>query len=243
MPIPSSSRGKRGFTLIELLVVIAIIAILAAILFPVFAKAREKARQSSCQSNLKQIGLAFMQYAQDYDETMLSVDFGAASPGAGLPWTGSVGWPGALTHGIQSYIKSAQCLQCPSDSGAGHRWYDGNGVSYGYNEYIYNFGAGFAKLSTLANSPAGVAGVCMVSETWASGIINDWDNGAGGTGGMDRLRMTTYNPWNNRHGQTGVLYCDGHAKAIPQGKIAGNGTGGWTATLENPVVYPNANSM
>ncbi|MDR3708973.1 MAG: prepilin-type N-terminal cleavage/methylation domain-containing protein [Capsulimonadaceae bacterium] len=61
-------RSKRGFTLIELLVVIAIIAILAAILFPVFATAREKARASVCESNLKQIGLAFGQYSQDYDE-------------------------------------------------------------------------------------------------------------------------------------------------------------------------------
>ncbi|MGI5818342.1 MAG: DUF1559 domain-containing protein [Armatimonadota bacterium] len=61
---------KRGFTLIELLVVIAIIAILAAILFPVFARARDKARQASCQSNMKQIGLAAMMYAQDYDEVM-----------------------------------------------------------------------------------------------------------------------------------------------------------------------------
>ena len=59
---------RRGFTLIELLVVIAIIAILAAILFPVFAKAREKARQASCQSNLKQLALACLMYAQDYDE-------------------------------------------------------------------------------------------------------------------------------------------------------------------------------
>src|SRR3954469_10299371 len=58
----------RGFTLIELLVVIAIIAILAAILFPVFARARENARRSSCQSNLKQIALGFKQYTQDYDE-------------------------------------------------------------------------------------------------------------------------------------------------------------------------------
>ena len=61
-------QNKRGFTLIELLVVIAIIAILAAILFPVFAQAREKARQASCQSNLKQIGIAFKMYVQDYDE-------------------------------------------------------------------------------------------------------------------------------------------------------------------------------
>src|SRR3954462_9321456 len=61
---------KQGFTLIELLVVIAIIAILASILFPVFARARENARRSSCQSNLKQLGLAFAQYTQDYDERL-----------------------------------------------------------------------------------------------------------------------------------------------------------------------------
>src|SRR2546423_465964 len=65
---------QRGFTLIELLVVIAIIAILAAILFPVFAQARESARKASCQSNQKQIGLAIMMYAQDYDELFMSAN-------------------------------------------------------------------------------------------------------------------------------------------------------------------------
>ena len=68
--------SRRGFTLIELLVVIAIIAILAAILFPVFAKAREKARQTSCLSNLKQLGLSFLMYAQDYDELLPSYRLG-----------------------------------------------------------------------------------------------------------------------------------------------------------------------
>lgn len=66
----ASQRNHSGFTLIELLVVIAIIAILASILFPVFARARENARKTSCLSNLKQIGLGFAQYTQDYDETM-----------------------------------------------------------------------------------------------------------------------------------------------------------------------------
>lgn len=75
----SAKSARSGFTLIELLVVIAIIAILAAILFPVFAQAREKARQAACLSGLKQIGLAFAQYVQDYDETTPQIWYGPNS--------------------------------------------------------------------------------------------------------------------------------------------------------------------
>ncbi len=94
-----SNTQRRGFTLIELLVVIAIIAILAAILFPVFAKAREKARASSCQSNCKQIGLGILQYMQDYDEI--------------LPERGGQPLP-AWQDRVQPYIKNVQVFSCPS---------------------------------------------------------------------------------------------------------------------------------
>jgi prepilin-type N-terminal cleavage/methylation domain-containing protein/prepilin-type processing-associated H-X9-DG protein len=89
---------KRGFTLIELLVVIAIIAILAAILFPVFAKAREKARQTACLSNIKEIALAGLMYAQDYDETISNSSYG----GYGYPRL------------MDPYIKNLQIWVCPS---------------------------------------------------------------------------------------------------------------------------------
>ena len=95
------TRKISGFTLIELLVVIAIIAILVAILFPVFARARENARRASCQSNLKQIGLALLQYQQDYDERTLVVDE-AAVPA--YTWF----------QPLQPYIKSEQIFRCPS---------------------------------------------------------------------------------------------------------------------------------
>ena len=93
-------KKHRGFTLIELLVVIAIIAILAAILFPVFARAREKARQASCQSNEKELGIAFHMYAQDYDERMAT-----STPGA-TRWHMQ----------IYPYIKNEQLFACPSES-------------------------------------------------------------------------------------------------------------------------------
>jgi prepilin-type N-terminal cleavage/methylation domain-containing protein/prepilin-type processing-associated H-X9-DG protein len=100
------TNAGSGFTLIELLVVIAIIAILAAILFPVFPKAREKARQTACLSNERQIGLALMQYVQDYDETWPCGRYN----GGGTFLTGK-GW----AQGTFPYVKNAGLFTCPSD--------------------------------------------------------------------------------------------------------------------------------
>ncbi len=105
---------RKGFTLIELLVVIAIIAILAAILFPVFAKARENARKSSCQSNMKQMGIGLGMYVQDFDETLPGCYIGAWT---GAFWstsnpTGNVRWSQAL----DPYIKNSKVWVCPSRS-------------------------------------------------------------------------------------------------------------------------------
>lgn len=97
---------RRGFTLIELLVVIAIISLLAAILFPVFARARENARRTSCASNLKQIGLGIMQYTQDYDEKY--------PKGAGNTTSTTGNW----AQVVQPYVKSTQLFQCPSNPNA-----------------------------------------------------------------------------------------------------------------------------
>ena len=98
-------KKRHGFTLIELLVVIAIIALLAAILFPVFSRARENARKSSCLNNLKQIGIGIAQYAQDYDEAMIGVSIGGVAPNR---------WQ----ERIQPYIKSLQVFRCPSNTSA-----------------------------------------------------------------------------------------------------------------------------
>ncbi|RYG75354.1 DUF1559 domain-containing protein [bacterium] len=122
------TQAKKGFTLIELLVVIAIIAILAAILFPVFGRARENARRSSCQSNLKQIALGAKQYVQDYDEkypqVVLGTDGAPATPDLNRGWAAQ----------LQPYLKSTQIFQCPSETISGNA----NPATNQYTDYWYN---------------------------------------------------------------------------------------------------------
>lgn len=161
------TRPLKGFTLIELLVVIAIIALLAAILFPVFAKAREKARQTACVSNTKQFVLAILQYAQDSDEAMplayksdhmFGPDFAANNTG-GIG--GTVGAQSGVPVEIFSYIKSTDVFKCPNDhpivsvgSGSelktsdvpstvgvaakGHTFYQTYGTSYKFNAQCFS---------------------------------------------------------------------------------------------------------
>lgn len=186
---------NRGFTLIELLVVIAIIAILAAILFPVFARAREKARQSSCLSNVKQIVLGVLMYAQDYDERLPY-----ASTWGDLPWH---------TY-LQPYIKNNQILTCPSKPK----------LTQGYGWNYQNFGS--ITGDPLYGAGSSLASIISPSETI---LIGDNPDSDWGTGGVDiygpyqlnPIGSITHNPAEAnvafRHNGGGNYgFCDGHGK-------------------------------
>src|SRR5262249_40071382 len=118
--------NKGGFTLIELLVVIAIIAILAAILFPVFAQARNAARQTTCTSNLRQLGTAVLMYIQDYDEQFPAWVPGTSSANPVDSWGRPEG-TGWFMNQIQPYIKNYGLYQCPNDTRS-----DGDANGWGF---------------------------------------------------------------------------------------------------------------
>jgi len=163
----TSTQTRNGFTLIELLVVIAIIAILAAILFPVFAKVREKARQTACLSNEKQLGMAYMEYVQDYDETFVfSTQFG--DPAAG--WTSRV-YP---------YVKSTAVYTCPDDNVARDAWAPQK-VSYSQNANL-SAGTPFWNWTATATGYTGTQTAIEASLNAPASTVLLYES-AGGVGG------------------------------------------------------------
>lgn len=207
-------QTRRGFTLIELLVVIAIIAILAAILFPVFAKAREKARQTSCLSNLKQISTAFIMYAQDYDETcaLAYYDDWLHYWDATLDATT---WTEVGSGYLDAYMKSGQIRACPSFKvSGGDRKYTG----YAYNtdfigaNPVDTWGPGRSPASLgQVTDPTGTVMVCD-SATWSSST-----NEVIGNNLLKAPGQVDYYGPNvafRHNGTANVAYVDGHAKAV-----------------------------
>jgi prepilin-type N-terminal cleavage/methylation domain-containing protein/prepilin-type processing-associated H-X9-DG protein len=172
-------KNCRAFTLIELLVAIAIITVLAAILFPVFAQAREKARQTSCLSNEKQLGMAILQYAQDYDEMLPN---GVNLTRDGRVWPGQ-GWAGQCV----SYTRNTQIYQCPSDPTNGAQAPD-YVVSYGYNGNLVGYAdqddppPSSVSLTELNNSSHTVM-LFEVANVTANVLDQNEGTGTGGTTG------------------------------------------------------------
>ena len=227
----NSTQKRPAFTLIELLVVIAIIAILAAILFPVFARARENARRSSCASNLKQIALGMIQYNQDSDEKFPGVYTGTAfSTGNGQGWSMIV----------QPYVKSTQIFQCPSEPNGVATNYlnpaDSQWSDYFYNRYMTGYKNGDTSAAAFTGGSS-IADLSYASNTIMLGDYLTLHSASTHTGNSDMLSNLpctdgTPGPGLNRTDQTNpsqrhleganYAFADGHVKWMKQ-RAFGNG--------------------
>jgi prepilin-type N-terminal cleavage/methylation domain-containing protein/prepilin-type processing-associated H-X9-DG protein len=203
--------NRRGFTLIELLVVIAIIAILAAILFPVFSRARAKARQAACQSNLKQLGLASLMYTQDYDDTR--------APFAYLTPTGVV----TCFQAALPYMKNSDILMCPDDK-RGRVSGPGLMITSPPSSYAANLADPLLPLidpnwpSYVLGMPDGV-GMLPPTPVMSDAEIQYpaqttlmWDGQA--KPNFTDPSLPWILPWDGHNGVSNVAFCDGHVKAV-----------------------------
>lgn len=216
-------KAKNGFTLIELLVVIAIIAILAAILFPVFSKVREKARQASCASNERQLGLGVLQYLQDNDEKFPAVWDNSRTP--------NINWG----QEIYPYVKSTQVYVCPSNVLAAAQVTSGNYMGNGFGQetpasnipvsYSMNQDLGFINGGQLIYGPYHAEAnikeptqKIMLMETVdqnpATGWPDWWDCGGAACTSANATSAHIYSTMFAGHtGFINVVYLDGHVKA------------------------------
>lgn len=233
-------KSQRAFSLIELLVVIAIISIIGAILFPVFAQAREKARQIVCASNMRQLGMAFLQYFDDNDEAMPST---AAGGDAGVGATGGWIYYSSYTGdgsgskfvpnrgSLYSYVDSSAVYVCPDDSN-GQR----AGDSYAYNSCLTSpsiqaaSGPGFVwpgKPLSIVPSPSNTL---LLAEEGSDLLI--WSTSTNdGLMNMDSDPGYDYEAYSKRHNNgSEALFLDGHVKwmnynALVAGQLMTGGAG------------------
>ena len=207
---------RRGFTLIELLVVIAIIAILAAILFPVFSRAREKARQTSCLSNVKQITLAFMMYVNDYDETFPEASYdtwwyGAVYGPGSRPRNPDQNWPAE----ISPYVKNQQIFKCPS-LGPGDVNYVVNCQLTGWFGPAYPQWWPAMSLGSIRKDVASLVLMADVGNYFTNNIPSsmDWPYGPLGAEWYEYPPYYDYTPGLHHNGGSNMGFVDGHAKWV-----------------------------
>ena len=223
-------HARRGFTLIELLVVIAIIAIIAAILFPVFAQAREKAREITCVSNARQVGIAVRMYVQDNDETMPIFEMYNTAASGGAPGT-----PGhrGVEDEVAPYTKSKPLFLCPDDVGgpstAGASYQATYGSSYRFTHACYTVVTDSANPwqsledDQPVSTPAQTVTDAMFQVPAQTRIMRDemlpWFSPQGDPGGAKYGYVPPgsggpnyYQQWHPRGGT--LIFADGHAKSI-----------------------------
>lgn len=219
--VKAVSKKRSAFTLIELLVVIAIIAILAAILFPVFAKAREKARQTACMSNMKQLGLGVMQYIQDYDE-YYPMRYGGGCPGD-CEYNKQRSWKNML----YPYVKNYGIYKCPSNPTAQQFDQIGNNATDKTNAYAGGyamwlpdaflagkFGNGAGYPQSQAGVPAVADSLLILEQSYRYADTGPYLGYVEPAPSNDASIQPGPSTWNSGHSKNrcNIIYMDGHVK-------------------------------